>query len=725
MLLFSALIMSCSKSGDDTTSGDSTTGGDSGSTDDGGSSGDGTTSDVYFTASIDTLTRTSSKMLEYADVDQITAIKGSESKEYTLGISNSRFTSTSAFAIDGFDSYTYTAVYPSNSSAFAGATYSFTAAADQSAGCISSDLIVGTSSSTARFAVELQFVHAMSSVVISVTNDAYEGLSSPTLSLNALATTVYTYADGTSVGTGDASELVSYSMGSGEYATIIAPQDGAISASYIDENGGATTAQIENFGDGFEAGVQYFYDWDIKTNTVTLISATIQDWAGGTGAITTIEKDEDEDWLPTPSIVSHQSGSFRAQITITTPANDNRIDKFNVTVDGAAHSDVTLVEETSTGYVLELGSLPTMGVGIESAVTVTLGSSSDASLVSVTSASYNIFGVYDVATFDVSDSELRTMFHEAYDDDAAYLAWTYDAIIEELGTTFDIDYAGLEETISVDATAANIRQTLPGAVKGTELSFTYYGTATYSRYEDDDEGNTTLVEYEGLDQPTRVLTHTVGTFESEYSKEISGSLIDKTNFAEAVLKTDLPTYTSAFGQILNTWNGTYLLTSSTSSSVEGYHTTGGWQGGTATFDLGAEYEITCYAYWQRRYSVIYASHANKTNFRIWGAPASAMEDGEFKEEYNKTIEGSETLPDLSAWTLLVEEEGLEAPTDDDTTYLLYFGSSGYTAAQLEALRGHYYNVTAGATVRYIVIELLTPGNGGTEFTFAELDFWAK
>ncbi len=234
--------------------------------------------------------------------------------------------------------------------------------------------------------------------------------------------------------------------------------------------------------------------------------------------------------------------------------------------------------------------------------------------------------------------------------------------------------------------------------------------------------------------------------------DVDSYALTKSNFAALDLDGDVPNLMtgSGYGNIGFAFDSSNtLIALNTSSSVNGYHTDGG-TGYAASFDLGAEYVITDFKYWQRRWSHIY-DHGNLKTWRLWGATSDATDtDGSIKAEYQ--VVDVNGLPDFTSmnsddtrWILLTQETQQEEPGDDvaqtydyeeyglvsnGTNWVTSCGyttsavvGDEYTLSQVAALAGHSYSVSDRTAVRYLRLELLNSWNSGSSYVISEIDIY--
>ncbi|MFR9649830.1 MAG: fimbrillin family protein [Rikenellaceae bacterium] len=198
----------------------------------------------------------------------------------------------------------------------------------------------------------------------------------------------------------------------------------------------------------------------------------------------------------------------------------------------------------------------------------------------------------------------------------------------------------------------------------------------------------------------------------------SAETLDKSNFAEMYLSGDATAFPVAanldYGYVKYAFDGVNeLLDYDTDNETNGLLVMQGTEK-CSTIDLGAEYVLTEYKFWQRRWDKIYDNY-NIRSFRLWGATASASEDDGATILSDYQVITDTGYPDFTTmgdkWIELVYEDGLTKPS---TTEL----------QEAAALEGHSYTITEQTAVRYIRIEYLKQWDttGQDYYQIGELDF---
>ncbi len=227
----------------------------------------------------------------------------------------------------------------------------------------------------------------------------------------------------------------------------------------------------------------------------------------------------------------------------------------------------------------------------------------------------------------------------------------------------------------------------------------------------EDGSSTSSVDYQsniGAWDDTDISTDSQG----DESIALQSVLLDKSNFSSLSLAGDA-TYLegSGYGNICYAFDGiNELLNYNTDTTCNGALASSS-TGKTMSFDLGGDYVLTNYTFWQRLWDKIYDQH-NIKSFRLWGASSAASEDGGLTLSADYQLTTSAGVPDFTSmgdkWEELVYESAMSAPT---------------TTAEQEsaALQGHSYTITSGTTVRYLRLELLGTWSNGTTYYLSEID----
>ncbi len=451
------------------------------------------------------------------------------------------------------------------------------------------------------------------------------------------------------------------------------------------------------------------------------------------------------------------AGGFEKGRVRWTPMTDSRIDKYEIYVDGVKEaslnpSSLTEVEAGTGSYYTD----PTTGEVVE-----------------FTNKYYEYYmdplelGSYDVSMICVPNNDdlgtmtdtLTMLVYEQSDIDSLaglkidYMAFTSATGVTEItwaATTdcklVELSYTdndgNLVEVEIVDFTATTYLQ---GTSAGTTLTYNCW-FAPNAGYEAGESLIVTTIDVEDGYSRIQLLSKPFTGFDETGTTATHGYKLA----GDAVVLSSYPLSAAHDGS--NT-----LLTLDSGSSTNGLHTDAGCTGLAITLDLGGEYILTEFTYWQRRYSQIYG-HVNPRAWRMWGASADALETdtesedyGLIKEDYQQTVTISwvkypdfDTMSEEGLWVLLCEEEGQIAPgstTIATSADYDYYGVSGYgtetltipygytvstggaslTLNQLAALAGHVYYITEETPVQYIRMEFLESWNAGSNYGFAEMD----
>ncbi len=720
LLAFFGFALSCSS--DDGVTGDNTNPDDSGSDDggsgDGGSddgSGDsGSSTDLFsvsFSSELDGLTGAGNDAFEEGTV--ISIYNGEEIKEYSF--SGEGFSSDEPFKVDRATNYQYATIYPTPadpSAVLSSGSYTFTAAADQSAGLVSSDLLVGATSSTNSVSPTLSFGHAMASIVITVTHDSFSTTDSGVLTVNAAAEATCNLSDLTVAASGSASAITAYYNGSNQYIAIIAPQSiasGADFVTYVDAAGGITsqtyslTSTVE-----FEAGGQYTYKYDASSNTLTFVSATIGAWLTGEGGtingIATL----------TSPIVATAPGSLRAQVEWSVLSPDSRITTVDIYEDDAlVASDVDFNDGS---YIVEGLSAGTHSLGVQ------LKGDGLQSL--VTSADVE---VYDLAAFSYTEEiDVCLPYHSFVtgENDLTIYWSAEDSAYSDGEVTISFD--GGETTIAVDKDAD--QTTYSEGTLGGEYEVTV-GVMIDELPEGAIDPYPYTVEYT---IPSTSVGDVFAKDGTVYNNPFDW--VDDNHFPG-----DYATYTTSYiGSISIAWDGTKSY-DNTATNANGYHannSTDVYSGvdGCVTFDLQANYYLGQFAWWWRRGTLVYASNSDApSEFTIYGA--ADLGDGttldNTMEDYNKTVDGLATgtadFDNMPKWIKLLESDALTREGSTTTYANLILSTVLGDMQDARAVRNgfHYLMDDTTTAVRYIRIQFNSTWSGSTTPSpqISELDFW--
>ncbi len=184
---------------------------------------------------------------------------------------------------------------------------------------------------------------------------------------------------------------------------------------------------------------------------------------------------------------------------------------------------------------------------------------------------------------------------------------------------------------------------------------------------------------------------------------------------------------SSYGDVSYAFDGVNpLLDFDSSFDANGVLTDSGSSGKCITIDLGAEYILTNFTFWQRRWSYIYSIY-NIKSFRLWGADSAASYDGvTIRSDYQEVDGGG--FADFDAmgdkWVELLYVSEVEQPSTDIATASDYGGEYAdgvLTCCEVAALAGHSYAIEAQSSVRYLRIEFIeTWGSGYSIYMLSEI-----
>ncbi len=237
-----------------------------------------TASQITFKSSISSATRVVSDVFEDGDKITVTAFDGSttyaDQVEYVYDGSTFSSTSPIYYASEAQE-LSFIAAYPA-AEEFS-KVFSFSVLADQSTGdnFELSDLLVATTEATSNLNPTLEFSHAMSNLVINITDSSIAG---GVLKVFALGEASIDLGEGTYTASGETMELTAAKSSESSFATLFAPQTisaGETVATYEIE--GKTLTWVANNDLEFASGYRYTFNWDVSLDKVTY-SGNIAGW---------------------------------------------------------------------------------------------------------------------------------------------------------------------------------------------------------------------------------------------------------------------------------------------------------------------------------------------------------------------------------------------------------------------------------------------------------------
>ncbi|MFI3289762.1 MAG: fimbrillin family protein [Rikenellaceae bacterium] len=237
-----------------------------------------TASQITFKSSIASATRVVSDVFEDGDKISVTAFDGSTTYADQVGYvyDGSTFSSSSPiYYANETQELSFIAAYPAVDN-FSN-LFSFSVLADQSSGdnFEMSDLLVATTEATSNLNPTLEFSHAMSNLVINITDSS---IADGVLKVFALGEASIDLQEGRYTASGETMELTAAKSGESSFAVLFAPQTinaGETVATYEVE--GKTLTWVANNDLEFASGYRYTFNWDISLDKVTY-SGNIASW---------------------------------------------------------------------------------------------------------------------------------------------------------------------------------------------------------------------------------------------------------------------------------------------------------------------------------------------------------------------------------------------------------------------------------------------------------------
>ncbi len=340
-------------------------------------------SGVTFKSSITTETRVTNNLFDVNDEIYVTAFDGESTfaDKVSYSYDGSIFSSTTPIIYDSkSQNLSFIAAYPAVDDL--AKSFTFEVSADQNVddNYEMSDLLVATTGAAYDLCPTLTFKHALSSLVISITDADLRGGE---LTVYAVGETSADLDAQTYTAVADASDMAITAAYETTYKAIVSPQSisaGDVIATY--EMNGVTYTWSASSDVTLESGYCYTYSWDIDNNTISLVSV-ISDWNDG------------EDFTISPAESSEFALDYFSETSY--PATDNWIitDASATTADFAGLS-AAIVALSGSGREISLefpnlASIPNYAIFGESSFSEDLATDA---LVSVSAAKATTIGQY-------------------------------------------------------------------------------------------------------------------------------------------------------------------------------------------------------------------------------------------------------------------------------------------------------------------------------------------